>query len=77
MSYDSYGFSCSALHFVQLLQSPGFSGFVKEVAEVDAAYKEEAKAADLADSYVEGKRKKLNDVTPAAAGGTPYEEEDD
>lgn len=43
MSFDSYGYSCNALHFFGLLSDPSFADFVKEVAEVNSSYSEPTK----------------------------------
>lgn len=46
MTYDSYGYSCSALHLIGLLSDPSFADFVKEVSEVNASAAEETKKGE-------------------------------
>lgn len=73
MSYDSYGYSCNALHFLGLLSDPAFADFVKEVAEVNASYSN----AEKAGTAIGRKRARTEEVNSfpggAAAPGGEYQ----
>ena len=65
MAFDSYGFSCNALHFLGLLSDPSFADFIREVIEVNASYREEAGKKEESPTAASKRRRQEQE----AAGG--------